>query len=252
MAGIFLNYRREDSSGYAGRLADDLSEQFPGVRIFRDVESIQPGVEFTHAIQHALGSCAVCLVLIGPRWLTAVNASGRSRLYDADDFVRLEIASALARGIVVIPILVGATMPRADQLPDDLKALTRRQAYDLSERRWDYDLRLLAETLARPLGIPRGVAWLPPQQQLRPKTQSGSWLLWMLMGFAGLALIASLTLLFGAALLGESKKKDCENRCRGMTNACSMQLCQGMICDRCTMELQMCNGTCTSSPRWPD
>jgi hypothetical protein len=45
-------------------------------------------------------------------------------LDDPNDFVRIEIAAALQRNIPVIPILLeGATIPKAAELPEDLKEL---------------------------------------------------------------------------------------------------------------------------------
>src|SRR5574343_1018940 len=127
MKGIFISYRRQDSQSAAGRLADDLREHLPAVPIFRDVETIEPGVDFVEAIGHALHSCGVLLAIIGPRWTTMTDASGKRRLDDPGDYARLEIATALLRSDVrVIPVLVeGAVMPGSDELPDELKPLAR-------------------------------------------------------------------------------------------------------------------------------
>jgi len=104
-------------------------------------------------ITRAVGSCDVLLTLIGNEWLTITDEHGRRRLDDPDDFVRLEIEAALVRKVRVIPILVdGARMPRADELPDSLSKLVRRQALELSPSRFDFDtsrlLRVLDTTLA--------------------------------------------------------------------------------------------------------
>src|SRR5262249_42731377 len=116
-ANIFINYRREDSAGHAGRLFDRLSSHFAG-RGFMDIETIERGVDFVEVIEKAVGSCEVLIVMIGREWVRLKDASGRRRLDDPDDFVRLEIASALARDIRVIPVLVeGAPMPRSEDLP---------------------------------------------------------------------------------------------------------------------------------------
>jgi hypothetical protein len=146
-ANIFVNYRREDSAGHAGRLFDRLSGRFPG-RVFMDVDTLEPGVDFVEAIEQAVGACEVLIVLIGHEWLGATDATGRRRLDDPADFVRLEVATALDRKIRVIPVLVqGASMPRVEELPPDLVKLARRNAIELSDARWAYDVDRLIHTI---------------------------------------------------------------------------------------------------------
>jgi hypothetical protein len=149
---IFISYRREETAYPAGWLYDRLADRFGGGQVFKDVDSIQLGDDFVEVITSAVGSCDVLLALIGDQWLTITDAHGR-RLDDPDDFVRLEIEAALTRNVRVIPILVdGARMPRADELPDSLARLVRRQALELSPARFDFDtgrlLRVLDATLA--------------------------------------------------------------------------------------------------------
>src|SRR5690242_201262 len=101
-----------------------------------DVDSIEPGADFVAAIEQALSRCEVLLVVIGPHWLAAADATGRRRIDDPRDFVRLEVALALHRGIRVIPVLVdGASEPHAHQLPADLSGLAQRQAVKVSHDR---------------------------------------------------------------------------------------------------------------------
>lgn len=152
MPGVFISYRRQDSQSAAGRLADHLKEQLR-TPVFRDVETIEPGVDFVEAIEKALASCAVMLVVIGPRWMSATDASGRRRLDDPNDYTRLEAGTALKRNVRVIPVLVeGAVMPDAHDLPEELKPLARRNAIELSDKRWEYDVAQLVETLHKVLG----------------------------------------------------------------------------------------------------
>ena len=146
-ANIFINYRREDSAGHAGRLFDALSGRFEG-RLFMDVDNLDPGTDFIEAIEEAVGSCEALIVVIGREWLTVTDRTGRRRLDDPADFVRLEVASALARKVRVIPVLVqDATMPSAAELPDSIAALARRHAIELSDARWAYDVDRLARTI---------------------------------------------------------------------------------------------------------
>jgi hypothetical protein len=152
MSDIFVSYRRADSAGWTGRLVETLKEQFGEDAVFKDIDTIQPGVDFVDAIRAAVGSCKVLLAVIGPDWLTALGEVGRDRRHGAD-YVRTEISAALDRKVRVIPVLVGgAGMPRQDDLPTDLEALARRNAIEVSDTRWDYDSERLVAALERALG----------------------------------------------------------------------------------------------------
>src|SRR5262252_9396042 len=120
MAGkIFINYRRDDSPGTAGRLHDRLAQKFGRNNLFMDVDHIPAGVDFTEYLHSQVVACDVFLAVIGPNWLDAKDDSGRRRFDNPDDFVTIEIAAALARNIRVIPVLVdGARTPKADKLPE--------------------------------------------------------------------------------------------------------------------------------------
>ena len=157
--GVFLSYRRDDVQGWAGRLSDSIKQDFGDAPLFFDRESIRPGDDFVDAIEGAVGSCAVLLALIGRGWLDARDGAGHRRLDDANDFVRLEIATALRRRIRVIPVLLGgAAIPAADALPADLQALARRQAHELSDSRWQSDVEVLFKILEESLGPRRSSA----------------------------------------------------------------------------------------------
>jgi hypothetical protein len=172
MAGIFISYRRSDAQGWAGRFSDSLTTELGRTTIFRDIDTIPPGVEFDAFISEAVGSCDVLIALIGPTWLTA-SESGKRRLDDPHDFTRMEIVAALRRNIRVIPALVGgARMPRPDELPDDLKPLARRNAYELTDRRWADDCRELVEVL-RPLVKKPDV--VPPPAVKKPPVERQIW-----------------------------------------------------------------------------
>jgi hypothetical protein len=146
-ANIFINYRREDSAGHTGRLFDRLSARLPG-RVFMDIDTLEPGVDFAEVIEKAVGSCQVLIVVIGNDWLRVKDAAGHRRLDDEADYVRLELATALQRSIRVIPVLVqGAPMPRAEELPADIARLARRNAIELSDARWAYDVDRLSHTI---------------------------------------------------------------------------------------------------------
>src|SRR5215467_7590290 len=117
--------------------------------------AVEPGVDFVRIIEDAVGSCAVLLAVIGRYWLTATDdRTGSRRLDNLQDFVRLEIVSAMRRNIRVIPMLVyGAHMPNAEELPEDLKPLVRRQALEISDQRWDYDVGTFTTAVDRIVGL---------------------------------------------------------------------------------------------------
>jgi flagellar biosynthesis GTPase FlhF len=149
MAGrIFINYRREDSRADARSVYQRLERAFGKSRLFMDVDTIQKGRDFTKVLDEHLAQSDVVLAIIGSRWLTAQDESGTRRLDDPEDFVRVEIARALKRDIAVIPVLVdGARMPKASELPDDLKPLSRRQASIVTHENFGSDVEALAGDL---------------------------------------------------------------------------------------------------------
>ncbi len=159
MTGIFISYRRNDSPGFAGRLAEALDTAFGADKVFRDIDDIRPGDDFVKAIHNRLQAVDVVLAVIGPDWLGA-SKDGRRRLDDPDDFVRIEIQLALAAGKPVWPVLIGgAVMPLHNELPEPLRALARRQAVVLNDASWKEDVaRLIAQL--RPKKASRRLLWV--------------------------------------------------------------------------------------------
>ena len=147
---IFLNYRREETSGHAGRLYDVLAARFGDDHVFMDIDRIEPGLDFADVISEAVESCDVLISLIGSRWLTTEDAKGRPRLENPEDFVRLELEAALGLNVRVIPALVqNAQMPSSAELPETLRPFARRHAVELSDTRWTFDVGKLIATLER-------------------------------------------------------------------------------------------------------
>jgi hypothetical protein len=160
---IFINYRRDDSIGTAGRLHDRLAQTFGRKNLFMDVDHIPAGVDFVNHLNSQVSGCDIFLVIIGPNWLNAQDGHGRRRLDNSDDFVVLEIAAALARNIYVIPVLVdGAPVPRADKLPDAIKPLARRNAVEVRNTQFGRDAEALADKIREALGGPRPAPRLWP------------------------------------------------------------------------------------------
>src|SRR5689334_4286043 len=131
MAGIFISYRREDSADTADRIFEQLSYRFGRENVFRDIDSIPPGVDFKTWIEQGIRSSRMVLVIVGKDWLNA-ESNGQRRLDDPNDPVRLEIESALTHNVPMIPLLVrGATMPSLEELPASLSLFSNRNAINI-------------------------------------------------------------------------------------------------------------------------
>ncbi len=166
MSGVFISYRREDSSGYAGRLFDILSARFGKENTYMDLDMISGGDNFETVIEEKTSQCDVLLAVIGEKWLTCTGVNGSRRLDMADDFVRLEIAKALERSVRVIPVLVGgATMPHQEDLPNDLRPLSLRQAMDLRDAHFHADAQQLMDELNKT--VPGITSRLPKSKSSR-------------------------------------------------------------------------------------
>lgn len=147
MSGLFISYRRDDTQGFAGRLAHDLSRAFGPDQVFSDIE-IPYGSDFADVLHRAIAASDALLVVIGRRWAADAADASPGRLFDADDWVRTEIEAALSQNKVILPLLVGgAVMPAAAALPDSIRRLTRIQAARLEDRHWEADLASLVSRL---------------------------------------------------------------------------------------------------------
>jgi len=177
---LFISYRRDDSAGHAGRVHDRLQREFGRDLLFMDVDSIPLGTNFVKVIGDEVAKCDALLALIGPGWLDARDEKGKRRLENPDDFVRVEIGTALKRGIRVVPILLeGTRVPKADQLPDDLKELAFRNALEVRHASFPEDIDRLIRGF-------KGAQ--PPQQPAPPTFRIGR--------FAGAAVLSFLGLIF--------------------------------------------------------
>ena len=143
MADIFVSYRRDDSSWSAGRINDHLVAAFGADRVFFDILTIEPGADFHEVIGESVGRCRVLLAVIGPAWLRTLEERNGG---EALDFVCIEIAEALRRGVRVVPLLIdGAKPPSEAMLPEDLKPLARRHAMSITSERCGTEVgRLIA------------------------------------------------------------------------------------------------------------
>jgi hypothetical protein len=145
---VFISYRRQDSAGYARPLHDALVPLFGKEGVFLDLDNISPGEDFTNSVRDAIAASDVMLVLIGPQWLSATDARGHRRIDGPDDFIRSEIATALAEHKRVVPVLVGGgRMPSAADLPPELRGLVTRLAVELRDDSWTRDVEQLRRSL---------------------------------------------------------------------------------------------------------
>lgn len=169
---IFISYRREETSAHAGRIYDAMVARFGEDNVFMDVE-MAPGVDFVERITNVVSGCTVLIAVMGRSWAQTPGPDGRPRLQDEADFVRLEVGAAIQNpDVTVIPALVDrAQMPKAEQLPAEMQPLARRNALELSDGRWRYDVGRLNETLEHLL---EGLTGVPAQVQPEPLTPAAA------------------------------------------------------------------------------
>ncbi len=170
--GLFISYRRSDSAGFAGRIADYFTYRYPHIPVFFDATSIEPGQDFVESINMRLESSAVVLAPIGETWLDTRDAvSGERRIDNPNDFVRRELSMALARGARVIPVLLdNAQMPPASMLPDDLEPLARCNAQLMRHAAFARDVEHLGSFVVGHLETSTAPISSPPSRNHAPFT----------------------------------------------------------------------------------
>jgi hypothetical protein len=147
---LFLCYRRDDAPDAAGRLYDSLAGAFGPERVFMDIDSVPLGVNVVTHINQQLQGCAAVLVMIGRSWTASTDAGSNRRLDDPADHVRVEVATALKQNVPVIPVLVqNASMPRATDLPDDIRDLAFYNGIKLAPEFWRAGVERLIKELDR-------------------------------------------------------------------------------------------------------
>lgn len=145
---VFLSYRRNDTGGEAGRLADALQRKLGQSFVFRDVVSISPGAQFDAVLEKQLAAAKLVLVLIGPAWLEELK---KRLTEEGTDYHRVEVATALREGKRVIPMLLrGAGLPPPGELPKDLITLTKCHAIMIRDEAWRTDVDRLIDAIGRP------------------------------------------------------------------------------------------------------
>jgi len=157
MAKIAISYRRSDSQDITGRIFDRLVQHFGKDTVFRDIDSIQPGIDFRTQIADALRTTDALLVVVGSAWF-GQGKDKASRIDNEADPVRIEVETALKRDIPIVPILVGGTrMPEPNELPQSLRDFAYRHAVTVDGGRdFDHHMEGLVRSLDRMLHVPQG------------------------------------------------------------------------------------------------
>ncbi len=155
---VFISYRREDTASAAGRVYDRLARLLTKSNVFFDVSTIGGGEDFVQRIASEIGNCDAALVFIGDKWLEPTPAGGQPRIFEPSDYVRAELGAALSRPLLIVPVLVGgARMPKQEQLPQDIRAITTKNALPLRHESFDDDTENI---VAAVLGLSPGErAW---------------------------------------------------------------------------------------------
>ena len=161
MGKVFISYRRNDRAVLAGRIRKQLEREFGGDHLFID-DNIPYGRNFVEILREEVANCSVLLAVIGPDWLGVLDEHGNRRLDSPDDFVRIEIATALERKIPVIPILVdGATVPKADQMPRGLEELVLRHGLSVGNASFRADMNKLVRGIKGQVAAAKQTASTP-------------------------------------------------------------------------------------------
>jgi len=168
MTKIFISYRRADSQETTDRLHDQMTVYFGDGNVFQDVDNIPFGVDFRKYLQAEIAKCDVVLVVIGSEWGRLMG----ERADEPNDFVRIEVESALKLGKHVIPVTIrGADMPKSAHLPETVRDICwLNRAVVRPNPDFKSDCRRLADGIKAFL---EGVAPLTPQPPL-PQGARGS------------------------------------------------------------------------------
>ena len=204
MGAVFISYRRADSEGQARALSLELEKLLGRDSLFMDVDGIALGRDFRQIIHERLQHCDVMLALIGPRWLDAADAKGNRLLDNPRDFVRQELAAALKRNILVIPVLLqGTPIPSPEQLPEDIRDLSYRNGFDLEHSTWESDVREMVKRLgldqqtATPTVSPEKAS-APPRTPGTPTPMKRSGIAYAAAGTAAVVISALLLYLYSS------------------------------------------------------
>ena len=135
---VVMLYRRADTAAIAGRIYDRLVAHFGYDSVFMDIYNIPFATDWREQVRKMSLQGGALVVLVGPKWL-GKGSDGHVRINDADDPVRNELETALGATVPIFPVLVeGASMPKALELPETLKAFADINAATIDTGR-DFD-----------------------------------------------------------------------------------------------------------------
>jgi TPR repeat protein len=155
---IFISYRREDAPGDARGICDRLGRSFGEASVFMDVDRVLAGQRFDRELDKALSRCDVLIAVIGSRWMELLSEHAGS---SKRDFVRDEIAAALKRDIVVIPVMIGQeahmpSLPQPEDLPEEIRELVLYQKQNIAHESFGRDAAELIAAINAVLRDKRG------------------------------------------------------------------------------------------------
>jgi hypothetical protein len=166
---IFVSYRREDD-GWALTITLALREHFGAGRVFQDVDSIEVGSDFVDRIDQALEESGAMVAIVGRDWLQ-LGPAGDGGINNPADFVRIEVETAIKKGVKIVPVLIGLTeMPPVKSLPPEIAAFGRVEAKRVNREYWEQDVRKLAKALEAVVGKPTPA----PRSRARTDTAAGA------------------------------------------------------------------------------
>ena len=192
----FISYRRADTKNLTQSLYKDLIREFSENQVFMDVDDILPGTDFIDEINRRLSNTHAMLVMIGPEWAGLENDAGQRRLFEPNDFVRLEIEQAIKKKIRIFPVLVdNATMPSEQELPESIQSLSRLHALSLSSKDFKYQqhqVQQIINTLAPildPINTRHHVAAKPKKTFGQKIVRVFTWIGFIFVGLIGISML---------------------------------------------------------------
>jgi hypothetical protein len=161
---LFISYRRDDTSTFVAALDRRLRQDLGSRNVFRDVHDLIAGERFEVRLTDEIEQSDIVLVVIGPRWEGAGDGTGPARIARDDDFVRLEVRTALKRRprTTPMPVLVdGATFPSS--LPADIEPIRKHHSVAVERAELErrdapgYQALLVGTWVAKSRSVPNGV-----------------------------------------------------------------------------------------------
>jgi hypothetical protein len=155
---IFVSYRRDDAPGDARSIYERLGRSFGEGNVFMDVDQLLAGQRFDRELDKALAECDVLIAVIAARWMDLLSDYAQQ---GKRDYVRDEIAAALQRDIIIIPVMMGREanmppLPLAEELPENIRDLVLYQKHNIAHESFGRDAAHLIAALQSLLHERRG------------------------------------------------------------------------------------------------